>query len=63
MPQTLYRVIDRERNEIVANGLPSYEEAYTIASMYEVDYPSTGFEVESYTHYTVKGLGRDPELH
>jgi len=63
MPLTNYRVIDTDLNQVVANALPSYEAAYEIATMYKLDYPNSTFTVESYTLYTVKGLGRDPDLH
>lgn len=63
MPLTNYRVIDTELNQTVANGLSTREAAYEVATMYQLDYPNTRFEIESYTVYTVKGLGRDPDLH
>jgi hypothetical protein len=63
MPLTNYRVIDCTTNEIVANAIPTHEAAYEIATMYTLDYPNSTFTVESYTQYTVKGLGRDPDLH
>jgi hypothetical protein len=63
MPQTHYRIVDEELQQTVANALGSYEEAYQIAEMYKQDYPKSTFTIESYTTYTVKGLGRDPDLH
>ena len=63
MPQTHYRVVDEELQQTVANAIGSYEEAYQIAEMYKQDYPRSTFQIETYTVYTVKGLGRDPDLH
>ena len=63
MPQTHYRIVDLETDTIVASGITEYAHAHEIYDMYKLDYPNTDFEIESYTHYTVKGLGRDPDLH
>ena len=63
MPQTHYRIIDLETDSIVAQGITEYSQAHEIVDMYRLDYPTVDFEIESYTHYTVTGLGRDPDLH
>ena len=63
MPQTHYRIVDLETDAIVAQGIAEYAQAHEIAAMYQLDYPNTDFEIQSYTHYTVTGLGRDPDLH
>jgi len=63
MPQTHYRIIDLEEDRIVAQGITEYAHAHEIVDMYKLDYPTGSFEIQSYTHYTVTGLGRDPDLH
>ena len=63
MPQTHYRIVDLETDTIVAQGITEYSQAHEIVDMYRLDYPRSDFEIQSYTHYTVTGLGRDPDLH
>ena len=59
---TLYRIIDTDDNSIVAEGM-SYAQAQETVQFYTQDNPNTVFEIESYTRYLVKGMGRDPDLH
>ena len=62
MTVTLYRIIDEQRNEIVADRL-SYEQASETVQFYALDYPNTKFTIESYTTTRHRGLGRDPDLY
>jgi hypothetical protein len=66
MPQTLYRIIDNRDNSLRANGIPSREDAVETVAIYlqnDRDASANRYSIESYTVYTVKGLGRDPDLH
>jgi hypothetical protein len=62
---TYYRIVDTDRtSQILANAIPSYEQAFEILQFLQKDYPDSCFEIESYTHNHVKpGFGRDPDLH
>jgi hypothetical protein len=60
---TLYRIYDHTTQNTLANGISDYEQAYTILGFLKLEYPSDELEIETYTKYTVKGLGRDPDLH
>jgi hypothetical protein len=66
MPKTLYRIIDNKDNSIRANSIPDEYTAQETVSIYEqadgVVY-SDRYTIESYTVYSVTGLGRDPDLH
>jgi hypothetical protein len=66
MPQTLYRIIDNRDNSLRANGIPSREDAVETVAIYlqnDRNPSANRYTIESYTVYTVKGLGRDPDLH
>ena len=66
MPKTLYRIIDNRDNSIRANAIPDESVALETVNIYNkadgVAY-SDRYSIESYTVYTVTGLGRDPDLH
>ena len=62
MPTTSYRIIDTQSNDIVAQAL-TLEQAYETLEFLQLDHPHTRFELEPYTNYIVRGLGRDPDLH
>ena len=66
MPKTLYRIIDTQNNSLRANAIPDEHTAQETVNIYNhadgVVY-SDRYSIESYTLYTVKGLGRDPDLH
>ena len=49
------------RDKTVVAELNSYEEAYEYMTMMELN-PSD-YDIVERTVYTVKGLGRDPDLH
>ena len=48
---------------MLANAIPTYEQAYTVLEHLKLDYPNNELEIETYTVKTVRGLGRDPDLH
>lgn len=60
---TLYRIYDHTDKEILADHIQTYEQAHETLQLYKLQYPSNELEIESYTKYLVKGLGRDPDLH
>lgn len=63
MPTTLYRIYDHTEQHILASGIPDHAQAHEVLSFLVLEYPGNEIEIESYTHYTVTGLGRDPDLH
>ena len=62
MTQRSHRIIDTETNDIVATAL-TLEQAYETLEFLQLDHPQVRFELEPYTNYVVRGLGRDPDLH
>lgn len=60
---TKYRIYDLDTNEIIANGIDSREQATEVLYILKQNHPESDLEIESYTQYTVTGLGRDPDLH
>ena len=48
---------------MLANAIPTYEQAYTVLGHLKLEFPDNELEIEKYTRATVKGLGRDPDLH
>lgn len=63
MPLTLYRVYDRTDQNTLANSIPTREQAWEIIELLRLEFPNNELELESYTKYTVTGMGRDPDLH
>lgn len=59
---TLYRIIIERTGETVANGMDSTQ-AYETHAHLQLDYPGEVLAVERYSVSTVRGLGRDPDLH
>jgi hypothetical protein len=59
----LYRIYDTTTCNTVANAIPELEHAHEVLQLYQLDNPYNKYEIESYTKYTVTGLGRDPDLH
>lgn len=49
------------RDQTVVAELNTYDEAYEYMTMMELN--PTEYEIVERTVYTVKGLGRDPDLH
>ena len=60
---TLYRIYDHTTQNILANGIGSLEQATEILFFCKQDEPTNDIEIETYTKPSVKGLGRDPDLH
>lgn len=61
---TYYRIIDLDRcGQILANAIPTYEQALEVLHFLKKDYPECDLAIEEYRKPTVKGLGRDPDLH
>lgn len=66
MPQTLYRIIDNRDNSLRANAIPDEHTAQETVSIYlqnDRNPSANRYSIESYTVYTVRGMGRDPDLH
>ena len=58
-----YNIVD-SRGNIIHEKLPSKEEAHEIIAMMQSQGTDTSdFSIEELQHYTVTGLGRDPDLH
>jgi hypothetical protein len=60
---TLYRIYDHTTQNILANAIPTLEQAHEVLHFLQQDAPGNELEIESYTKSSVKGLGRDPDLH
>ena len=59
----LYRIYDHTTQNTLANAIPSLEQAQEVLMFLQQDAPNNELEIEEYRKYTVKGLGRDPDLH
>ena len=59
----LYRIYDHTEQNMLANAIPTYEQAYTVLGHLKLEFPTNELEIEHYTRATVKGLDRDPDLH
>lgn len=62
---TYYRVVDTGKcSQILANAIPTAEQAQEIMHFLQKDYPRADLEIESYSKSGVRpGFGRDPDLH
>lgn len=58
-----YRIIDVDDNSIVANSIPTREQAHETLLYYTAEFPHTRFEIESYPDRRISGWGRDPDLY
>ena len=63
MSSQRYRIYDHTDGETVANSLHDYTQAWELFQLLVQQYPTHDLEIESYTYYPIKGLGRDPDLH
>ena len=63
MSATLYRIYDHTDKNTLANAIPTQEQAHEVLHFLKLEYPHNELEIESYRHTTVRGLGRDPDLH
>lgn len=58
-----YNIVD-ERNNVIYENLPSQEEAHEIIALLQSQGTNTStYQIIKNSHYTVTGLGRDPDLH
>lgn len=60
--QTVYRIIN-DRGETFADGIVDHQFAEEVLHFKRLDHPTETLEIETYTRATVRGLGRDPDLH
>ena len=59
----LYRIYDHTTQNTLANAIPTLVQAQEVLLFLQQDAPQNELEIEEYRKYTVKGLGRDPDLH
>ncbi len=59
----LYRIYDHTTKNTLANAIPTLAQAQEVMMFLQQDAPHNELEIEEYRKYTVKGLGRDPDLH
>ena len=59
---TLYRIVIERTGETLANGMDSVQ-AYETHAHLELDHPEETLIIERYSVSSVRGLGRDPDLH
>lgn len=59
----LYRIYDHTTQNTLANAIPTLVQAQEVLMFLQQDAPNNELEIEEYRKYTVKGLGRDPDLH
>ena len=63
MAQYYYELLNRQ-GEPVETHIPDAEQARTVANFYDENKPHNGpYSVKKVRIYSVKGLGRDPDLH
>ena len=60
---TLYRIYDHTDQNTLASGIPTLEQAHEVLHFLKLEYPNNTIEIESYRKSSVRGLGRDPDLH
>ena len=59
----LYRIYDHTTQNTLANAIPTLVQAQEVLMFLQQDAPQNELEIEEYRKDTVKGLGRDPDLH
>jgi len=57
-----YHIVD-SRNNVIESNLPDEERAKTVIRFLKEQNPAETYEIQEERIYTVKGLGRDPDLH
>ena len=60
---TLYRIYDHTDQNTLASCIPTLEQAHEVLHFLKLEYPHNEIEIESYAKTSVRGLGRDPDLH
>ena len=58
----LYRIVIERTGELLANNM-SMDEAIETHHFLELDHPQEVLVIERYSVSSVRGLGRDPDLH
>ena len=58
-----YRIYDHTDKETLADSIDDYAFAEETLYLLQLQHPHHELEIEKYIRYTVKGLGRDPDLH
>ena len=58
----LYRIVIERTGVTLANGMDS-SQAYETHAHLQLDHPQEDLVIERYSVSSVKGLGRDPDLH
>lgn len=59
---TYYRIVIERTGATLANNM-SEDEAHTTHHFLELDHPEETLVIERYSVSSVRGLGRDPDLH
>lgn len=63
MAQYYYELLNRQ-GEAVETQIPDETQANTVMNFYAENHPHDGpFSINKVQIYSVKGLGRDPDLH
>ena len=57
-----YHIVDSQ-GQVVESNLPDEEHAKTVIGFLKEQNPTETYEIQEERIYTVKGLGRDPDLH
>ena len=60
---TYYRLYDHTEKNTLASGIPTLEQAHEVLHFLKLEYPKNAIEIESCRKTSVRGLGRDPDLH
>ena len=59
---TLYRIVIERTGVMLANGMDNAQ-AYETHAHLQLDHPKEVLVIERYSVSSVRGLGRDPDLH
>lgn len=62
MPHYRYHIVDRNGKRVESN-IPDEHQAETVLNFLKEQKPHEEYSIEQEQFYTVKGLGRDPDLH
>lgn len=63
MAQYRYSLLNRQ-GQTVESNIPDEDQANTVLNFYTENHPHEGpYSIDKTQIYTVKGLGRDPDLH
>ena len=62
MPTYRYHIVDTQGNRVESN-IPDRDQAETFRQFLVDKNPYERYEIEQERVYTVRGMGRDPDLH